>query len=104
MHHVNLVRGPHALFDDGALLKGEASAALLRLHDFVANGVPHQGSRRGKMELAHNSRAMRLHSLEGYNEKQRDLLVRMAFGDQLHHFSLSISKYRSRSARALKNV
>ena len=72
---------------------GDATGSLLRFHDLVTDRVPHQSSRRGKIELAHHSRAMRLHRLEAYAEKQRNLLVRMTFGDQLNHAALSVRQH-----------
>src|SRR5438128_11193422 len=70
-------------------------AALLCLHELVADRIAHQGSGRGQIELAHHRCPVRLHCLEAYIEKLGDLFVRVPLGNQLHHAALSVCKRRS---------
>ena len=70
-----------------------------RRHQLVADRVPHEIRPRGKLELTHDARTVRLDCFHADVEKVSALHVRVAFCDQLHDLPLAPSPRPIRTAR-----
>ena len=60
-----------------------------RRHQLVADRVPHEIRPRGKLELTHDARTVRLDCFHADFEKVSDLHVRVAFCDRMHDLPLA---------------